>query len=216
MHRDLAREAVRKSLVLLKNGKDPSKPFLPLSKSNGRLLVAGKHVNDLGYQCGGWTITKYGSSGQITDAIIAVKGDNMEVIFEANPTQSTFQTLKFTSAIVVVGEEPYAECGGDNQKLELTTDTIEMIEFVCSRVPTLLILISGRPLIVEPLLESVEAFVAAWLPGSEGGGVADVIFGDYEFHGCLPRTWLKRVDQLPMNVRTQIMILCFPLGLGSK
>ncbi|ERN09694.1 uncharacterized protein LOC18437851 isoform X1 [Amborella trichopoda] len=222
MHRELAREAVRKSLVLLKNGKNPNKPFLPLSKNGGRILVGGEHAHNLGYQCGGWTITWYGIGGQITqgttilEAIKAAVGMNTAVIYEENPTETSFKTQEFSSAIVVVGEKPYAEFLGDDPKLELSPKAIETIELVCSKVPTLVILLSGRPLIVEPLIEKMEAFVAAWLPGSEGAGVADVIFGGYEFHGCLPRTWFKRVDQLPMNVGDSNYDPLFPFGFGLK
>ncbi|KAF8396891.1 hypothetical protein HHK36_018526 [Tetracentron sinense] len=223
VHRELAREAVRKSLVLLKNGRDPKKPLLPLDKNARRIFVAGMHADDLGYQCGGWTITKYGTSGRITigttllDAIKEAVGEKTEVIYENNPSPATFEGQDFSFAIVVVGEPAYAEGRGYNTKLDIPFDGIDILNLVCDRIPTLVILISGRPLVLEPkLLEKMDALVAAWLPGSEGGGIADVLFGDYEFQGLLPVTWFKRVDQLPLNYGDQSYDPLFPLGFGLK
>ncbi|CAI8596852.1 unnamed protein product [Vicia faba] len=117
-HRDLAREAVRKSLVLLKNGKDISEPFLPLNKNAKRILVAGTHADNLGYQCGGWTKTWYGGSGRITvgttilDAVKEAVGAETEVIYEKYPSKDTIERNEFSFAIVAVGESPYAESLG--------------------------------------------------------------------------------------------------------
>jgi hypothetical protein len=116
---------------------------------------------------------------------------------------------------VVVGEAPYAEMFGDNLNLTIPLGGGDTIKNVCGSLKCLVILISGRPLVIEPYLPLVDAFVAAWLPGTEGQGVTDVIFGDYGFQGKLPRTWFKSVDQLPMNVGTSTMIpRLFPLGFG--
>ncbi|KAL5991559.1 hypothetical protein ACLOJK_012468 [Asimina triloba] len=187
-HRDLAREAVRKSLVLLKNGKDPQKPFLPLDRNARKILVAGSHADDLGFQCGGWTMFWHGNSGRITigttvlEAIKESVGKETDVIFEKNPSPSTLAGQDFSYAVVVVGEPAYAEELGDDPKLEIPFDGSQLIGSIASRIPTLAILISGRPLVVAPeLLEKMDAFVAAWLPGSEGAGVTDVVFGDYDF-----------------------------------
>ncbi|XP_031277793.1 uncharacterized protein LOC116136217 [Pistacia vera] len=219
LHRELAREAVRKSLVLLKNGKNPEKPFLPLDRNAKRIfiLVTGTHANDLGYQCGGWTKTKCGLSGGITvgtsilEAIKEAVGDKTEVIYEQYPSPHTLERQDFSFAIVAFGEEPYAENGGDNAELVIPVKGSEVINSVAERIPTLAILISGRPLTVEPqLLEKLEVFVAAWLPGSEGRGIADVIFGDYDFTGQLPVTWFRGVEQLPMNAYDPL----FPLDFG--
>ncbi|GFZ13294.1 glycosyl hydrolase family protein [Actinidia rufa] len=192
LHRELAREAVRKSLVLLKNGKDPNKPFLPLNRNAERILVAGTHADNLGYQCGGWTATWMGASGRITigttilEAIKAAVGENTELVYEQRPSAGTFASQDFSFAIVVVGEGPYAETMGDDSELIIPFHGTELISSVADRVPTLVILISGRPLVLEPcLLEKIDALVAAWLPGSEGEGISDVIFGDHEFQGRL-------------------------------
>ncbi|KAF7120121.1 hypothetical protein RHSIM_Rhsim13G0072400 [Rhododendron simsii] len=221
LHRELAREAVRKSLVLLKNGKDPKKPLLPLDRNPRKILVAGTHADDLGYQCGGWTITWAGTSGRTTigttilDAIKEAVGDKTEVVFEQNPSPDTFAGQDISYAIVAVGEPPYAEGGGDDPNLIISFRGSEIISSVADRVPTLAILISGRPLVIEPsLLEKVDALVAAWLPGSEGAGITDVILGDYEFQGRLPITWFKSVDQLPLHHGENSYDPLFPLGFG--
>ncbi|GJX30763.1 beta-glucosidase BoGH3B-like protein [Tanacetum coccineum] len=222
-HRELAREAVRKSLVLLKNGKDSNKTFLPLDRNAKRVLVAGKHADDLGYQCGGWTATWDGTSGRITtgttilDAVKEAIGENTEVVYEENPTIDSLSAQDFSYAIVVVGEAPYVESGGDNSELTIPFNGNELLKLVADKIPTLGILISGRPLVLEPsVLETLDALVAAWLPGTEGNGITDVIFGDYEFHGRLPVSWFKTVDQLPMNTHQDSYDPLFPLGYGLK
>lgn len=221
LHRELAREAVRKSLVLLKNGKNPEKPFLPLDRNAKRILVTGTHADDLGYQCGGWTKTWYGVSGRITigstilDAIKEAVGKETEVIYEKYPSPGTLAEQKFSFAIVAVGEEPYAETPGDSLELLIPFNGSDVIKSVAEKIPTLAILITGRPTVVDPqLLGKVDALVAAWLPGSEGGGIADVIFGDYNFTGRLPVTWFRRVEQLPMNAADNAYDPLFPLGFG--
>ena len=151
----------------------------------------------------------------ILDAIKAAVGDKSEVIHEPNPSLETFAGQDLSLAIVVVGEDPYSENNGDSSELLIPFNGTELISSVADRVPTLVILISGRPLVIEPwLLEKIDALVAAWLPGSEGRGITDVIFGEYEFEGRLPMTWFKRVDQLPMHVGENSYDPLFPLGFG--
>lgn len=221
LHRELAREAVQKSLVLLKNGKDPKKPFLPLDKNAKKILVAGTHADDLGCQCGGWTITWDGVSGRITigttilDAIKRAVGEKTEVIYEKNPSPETLARQDYSYAIVAVGEGPYAEFTGDNSELVIPFNGTDVITSVADRIPTLVILISGRPLVLEAwLLEKIDAFVAAWLPGTEGAGITDVIFGDYGFKGRLPVTWFKKIEQLPINSGDNSYDPLFPFGFG--
>ncbi|PPD73653.1 hypothetical protein GOBAR_DD29437 [Gossypium barbadense] len=220
LHRELAREAVRKSLVLLKNGKNPENPFLPLDRTAKRILVAGSHADNLGYQCGGWTSTWFGGSGRITigttilDAIRESAGDKTEVIYDEYPSTNTLAG-QYSFAIVVVGEPPYAETLGDNKELVIPFNGSDIISSVADKIPTLAILISGRPLVLEPqVLEKVDAFIAAWLPGTEGRGVTDVVFGDFEFEGRLPMTWFRSKDQLPMNPGQNSYDPLFPLGFG--
>ncbi|XP_072972400.1 uncharacterized protein [Typha angustifolia] len=219
-HRELAREAVRKSLVLLKNGKSTDKPLLPLPKKVPKILVAGTHADNLGYQCGGWTIEWQGASGKITvgttilDAIKATVDPSTNVMFSENPDANFVQNNNFSYAIVVIGEHPYTETAGDSLNLTIPDPGPSTIQTVCGAVKCVVVVISGRPVVMQPYVSMMDALVAAWLPGSEGQGVADVLFGDYGFTGKLPRTWFKSVDQLPMNVGDQNYDPLFPFGFG--
>ncbi|PON66849.1 Glycoside hydrolase [Parasponia andersonii] len=222
-HRDLAREAVRKSLVLLKNGKNETSPVLPLSKKVHKILVAGSHADNLGYQCGGWTITWQGFSGNnftrgttILDAIKSTVDPSTEIIYNDNPDAEFVKSNNFVYAIVVVGEHPYAESAGDSTTLTMADPGPNVISNVCQAIKCVVVVVSGRPIVIEPYLSSMDALVAAWLPGSEGQGIADVLFGDYGFSGKLPRTWFKTVDQLPMNHGDPHYDPLFPLGFGLK
>uniref|UniRef100_A0ACD5WDJ3 Uncharacterized protein n=2 Tax=Avena sativa TaxID=4498 RepID=A0ACD5WDJ3_AVESA len=220
-HRDLAREAVRKSLVLLKNGgKSSDKPLLPLPKKATKILVAGSHADNLGYQCGGWTIEWQGDTGRTTvgttilDAVKTAVDPSTSVVFAENPDADFVKNGGFSYAIVVVGEHPYTETKGDNLNLTIPEPGLSTVEAVCGAAPCATVLISGRPMVVQPLLAASDALVAAWLPGSEGQGVTDALFGDYGFSGKLPRTWFKSVDQLPMNYGDAHYDPLFPLGYG--
>ncbi|KAK3155936.1 hypothetical protein QOZ80_2AG0100660 [Eleusine coracana subsp. coracana] len=225
-HRDLAREAVRKSLVLLKNGKN-KQPLLPLPKKASNILVAGSHADDLGSQCGGWTITWQGLTGNnltvgttILDGVKRAVGPaGTNVVYSENPDAGFVQQNKgrFDYAIVVVGEPPYAETFGDNMNLTIPAPGPTVIQNVCASIRCVVVLVSGRPLVVEPyLLNIIDALVAAWLPGTEGQGVSDVLFGDYGFTGKLSRTWFRSVEQLPMNVGDKHYDPLFPFGFGIE
>lgn len=219
-HRELAREAVRKSLVLLKNGKSVNETLLPLPKKAGKILVAGSHADNLGYQCGGWTIEWQGASGNITigttilDAIKSTADPSTTIIYSENPDASFVKENDFSYAIVLAGEPPYTEFAGDSLNLTLADPGPSTIQTVCSAVKCVVVIISGRPVVIQPYVPLMDALVAAWLPGSEGQGVADVLFGDYGFTGKLPRTWFKSVDQLPMNVGDKHYDPLFPFGFG--
>ncbi|XP_038711094.1 beta-glucosidase BoGH3B-like isoform X2 [Tripterygium wilfordii] len=222
-HRNLAREAVRKSLVLLKNGKNETDPLLPLPKKVPKILVAGTHADNLGYQCGGWTIQWQGFSGNsytrgttILAAIKAAVDPSTEVIYNENPDGNFVESGKFSYAIVVAGEPPYAESQGDSMNLTMVDPGPSVINNVCEAVKCVVVIISGRPIVIEPYVSSIDALVAAWLPGTEGQGVTDVLYGDYGFTGELPRTWFKTVDQLPMNVGDSPYDPLFPFGFGLK
>nr|AEP33568.1 b-1,4-glucanase [Gossypium tomentosum] len=220
-HRELAREAVRRSLVLLKNGHSADQPLLPLPKKTSKILVAGSHADNLGYQCGGWTIEWQGFSGNDltngTTVLKAIKNtvdSSTNVVYEENPDPKFVKSNNFSCAIVVVGEHPYVETKGDSMNLTIPEPGPTTIRNVCGALKCVVILMSGRPVVIEPDIDSVDALVAAWLPGSEGHGVADVLFGDYGFSGKLPRTWFKTVDQLPMNVGDPHYDPLFPFGFG--
>ncbi|MFW6238430.1 MAG: glycoside hydrolase family 3 N-terminal domain-containing protein [Halanaerobiales bacterium] len=201
-HRDVAREAVRKSQVLLKNTNE----LLPLDES-AEIYVTGSNADNLGNQCGGWTISWQGSRGDIT------KGTT---IYEAidSRAQITDDLNRADVGIAVVGETPYAEGEGDDGELGLSNDDLEDInEIIEAGKPVVVILVSGRPLMISDHIDSWDAFVAAWLPGTEGDGVADVLFGDYDFAGELPFTWPESIDQVPISNDDSEDPL-FPAGAG--
>ncbi|BAS76819.1 uncharacterized protein [Oryza sativa Japonica Group] len=226
-HRDLARDAVRKSLVLLKNGKPGDAPLLPLPKRARSILVAGAHADDLGSQCGGWTITWQGLAGNdltaggttILDGIRRAVDAATEVVFAEAPDAGFMRRNagRFDAAVVVVGEPPYAETLGDNLNLTIPAPGPSVIQNVCGGgVRCVVVVVSGRPLVIEPYMDAIDALVAAWLPGTEGQGVSDVLFGDYEFTGKLARTWFRSVEQLPMNVGDEHYDPLFPFGFGLE
>ncbi|CAN6697456.1 unnamed protein product [Malus baccata var. baccata] len=224
-HRDLAREAVRKSVVLLKNGKSGNitDPVIPLPKKVSKILVAGSHADNLGYQCGGWTIAwqgfsgnKYTSGTTILGAIKSAVDSSTEVIYSENPDGNFVKSNNVAYAIVVVGEHPYAETAGDSPNLMMAEPGPSVISNVCESVKCIVVLITGRPIVIEPYISSIDALVAAWLPGSEGQGITDVLFGDHGFSGKLPRTWFRTVDQLPMNVGDSHYDPLFPFGFGLE
>ncbi len=199
-HRDVAREAVRKSAVLLKNeGK-----VLPLSKAAGRIVVAGEAAHNIGLQCGGWTIEWMGTPGNVTDGTTILEGiqktvsSDTDVIYNADADFAA--TVQTEVGILVLAEEPYAEGQGDRSKLELSPKGIELsarLKQHCSKL--VVILLSGRPLIVTPQLDDWDAFIAAWLPGTEGQGIADVLFADYPFVGKLSFAWPRNMQQVPAS-----------------
>lgn len=219
-HRQLAQEAVRKSLVLLKNGKNMDKPLLPLPKTARKILVAGSHADNIGYQCGGWTINWQGQSGNITagttimNAVKQTADPKTEVVYIENPDEEAVASSGFSYSIVVVGELPYSEYYGDSKELRLEESGYTTISKVCGAVKCVVVVVSGRPVVMEGYVDGIDALVAAWLPGSEGQGVADVLFGDYGFGGKLPRTWFRTVEQLPMNVGDADYDPLFPYGFG--
>ncbi|XP_031121479.1 uncharacterized protein LOC116024668 [Ipomoea triloba] len=220
-HRELGREAVRKSLVLLKNGQNGDEPLLPLPKKAAKVLVAGTHAHNIGNQCGGWTITWEGYSGNnmtigttVLTGITRVVDPETKVVYNENPKIEFIKSNNFSYAIVVVGEFPYVEYYGDSLNLTIPEPGLTIVSNVCLIMKCVVVLVSGRPLVIEPYLPLIDALVAAWLPGTEGGGVADVLFGDYPFTGKLPRTWFKNVEQLPMNVGDPHYDPLFPFGFG--
>ncbi|MGD1992048.1 MAG: glycoside hydrolase family 3 protein [Anaerolineae bacterium] len=214
-HREVAREAVRQSLVLLRNEGD----VLPLDPNTPQILVSGGGMHDVGMQCGGWTISWQGSNGDITpgttilDAIEGAISPETAVVYDRF---GRFADVEGTVpvGIAVVGEDPYAEGIGDDSNLALSETDVEMLERIREKVDRLVvIIISGRPLIVTDYLEEWDGLVAAWLPGTEAQGITDVLFGDYPFVGKLPYTWPRSADQLPQGALDQEQAL-FPLGYG--
>ena len=148
------------------------------------------------------------------NGISATVDSDTEIIFSENPSMDYVKASNVSYAIVIVGEQPYAETQGDSLNLTISEPGPSTLTNVCAAVKCVVVLVSGRPVTVGPYLPQVDALVAAWLPGTEGQGVADVLFGDYGFTGRLPRTWFKTVDQLPMNFGDEQYDPLFPLGFG--
>lgn len=137
-----------------------------------------------------------------------------EVVYSENPDAGFVKSNKFAYAIVVVGEPPYSETFGDSLNLTIPEPGPSIINNVCGSVQCVVVLVTGRPVVVQPYLSKITALVAAWLPGTEGQGVSDVLFGDYPFTGKLSRTWFKNADQLPMNVGDRHYDPLYPFGYG--
>lgn len=213
-HRRVARECVRQSLVLLKN----EKKMLPLSKKIARIHVGGRSADDMGNQCGGWTIDWQGKSGDITTGGTTILKAIQEVVSPA--TKVTFSAdgngaSGANVGIVVVGESPYAEGRGDREDLSLSGDDMNAIgNMKRAGIPVVIVLLSGRPMIVNEALNQADAFVAAWLPGTEGQGITDVLFGDYKPTGELSFTWPKSMAQVPINAGDAVYDPLFKYGFG--
>jgi beta-glucosidase len=213
-HREVARECVRQSLVLLKN----ERKTLPLAKSLARIHVAGKSADDIGNQCGGWTIDWQGRSGSVTsggttilDAIRRTVAPATSVTYSVDGGGASGATI----AIVVIGETPYAEGRGDREYLSLSPDDLAVLSNLKSAaIPIVAVLLSGRPLIINEALAQCDAFVAAWLPGTEGRGVTDVLFGDYRPSGKLSCSWPRSMDQIPINAGDTNYHPLFAYGYG--
>ncbi|MDH3457594.1 MAG: glycoside hydrolase family 3 C-terminal domain-containing protein [Gemmatimonadota bacterium] len=212
-HRAVARQAVRESMVLLKNEDD----VLPLAKDAGRIHVVGPGADDIGMQSGGWTIDWQGKMGAITegttilDAIKKAVAEATTVTHSENGTGAEGADV----VVVVVGERPYAEMYGDDLDLELSDgDRAVVANAAAAGVPVVTLLISGRPLVVKEALEASDAFVAIWLPGTEGDGIADVLFGDYAPTGKLSFSWPRSADQHPVNVGDEDYDPLFAFGYG--
>jgi beta-glucosidase len=225
-HRDVAREAVRQSLVLLKN----ESHTLPLAKDMPLIFVAGQAAEDIGLQAGGWTITWQGQEGKITPGTTILEGIQQLVSPETQvgyDRYALFEDVKGTQGspakaevgIVVVAEKPYAEGVGDEADPRIAPKDATLIENMRARAQkVVVIMLTGRPIEITEQWPLVDAFVAAWLPGTEGNGVADMLFGDYEFGGKLPFTWQRWNMQLPFNFEDLPANGCdaplFPYGYG--
>jgi beta-glucosidase len=209
-HRDVAREAVRKSLVLLENN-----GVLPIDRGS-RVFVAGKNADNMGHQCGGWTISWQGGSGDTTPGTTILEG--IEAAVARGGGSVTFSEDGSGSqghdvAIVVIGETPYAEWLGDDGDLALDPADIACLNRI-GNIPTVVVLVSGRPMMVADRVGSWDAFVAAWLPGTEGDGVAQVLFGEHNFTGTLPHSWPASIAQVPINVGDAGYSPLYPYGYG--
>jgi len=224
-HRELARDAVRKSLVLLKN----EGGLLPLNPRQN-ILVAGDGANDMARQSGGWTLSWQGTGTRREDF------PNAQTLWEgfrehieaaggkAQLAPDAAYSEKPDVAIVVFGEEPYAEFIGDVSQLGYQsgnpTDLALLRKLKADGIPVVAVFLSGRPLWLNREINAADAFVAAWLPGSEGGGVADVLLADaqghprFDFAGRLSFSWPRTAVQSPLNAGQPDYQPQFELGFG--
>jgi beta-glucosidase len=218
-HRQVAREAVRKSCVVLKNKFN----ILPARKGIGRIHVAGPKANDMKSQCGGWTISWQGAGNLLTGGTTILKAIQNTVRTASTITYSEDGTVPSGTNIVfvVVGEDSYAEYNGDRGDsilpFRLSDADIAVINKVKSTmpgVPVIGILLNGSPILINDQIDKFDALVDAWLPGSEGQGVADILFGDYKPTGKLSFTWPRDVSQIPINDSTGSKNPLFPFGFG--
>ncbi|MGJ3237252.1 MAG: glycoside hydrolase family 3 protein [Anaerolineae bacterium] len=212
-HRAIAREAVHKSLVLLKN-----EDTLPLAPTD-QIVVAGQPADDIGLACGGWTIDWQGGIGAITSGSTFLNGMQQRaedsVLYSANGQFDEQMAV----GIVVIAEKPYAEGEGDRADLTISDADTELIANMRARCDKLVLVIySGRPLIITHVVDQCDAIIAGWLPGSEADAIADAIFGTVPFTGKLPYTWVQSMAQLPLShlhAQDEQPLWQFGFGLSS-
>jgi beta-glucosidase len=213
-HRAIAREAVQKSQVVLKNANN----VLPLAKSPGKIFVAGKSADDIGMQSGGWTISWQGKPGNTTPGTTILQGIKNTVAAGATVTYNKTGVgidSSYQAAIAVIGELPYAEYEGD-RKDDLRLDKADrdlLTKLKATGVPVIVVLVSGRTLDISNEVGDMSALIASWLPGTEGQGVADILFGNVAPTGKLTLTWMKNAAQQPINDGDGKPAL-FPYGAG--
>jgi beta-glucosidase len=217
-HRAVARQAVRESLVLLKNN-----GVLPI-KPNATVLIAGDGADNIAMQAGGWTLSWQGADNGPNDFPGATSiYQGLKAEFDAAGGQALLSPdgtapQKVDVAIVVFGETPYAEFMGDQSDVALHHDNAESLVIIkklkAQGIPVVAVMLSGRALYVNPQINAADAFVEAWLPGSEGEGVADVLTGRNDFTAKLSFSWPKRPDQTPLNVGDATYDPQFAYGFG--
>jgi beta-glucosidase len=220
-HRAVAARAAAESQVLLKNAHN----VLPLS-SQQHVYVAGSNADNLGAQTGGWTLTWQGQNGAINDTgttiLNAIKADDPNVTYSADASAPTAGN---DVGVVVVGEHPYAEGQGDVgftggstngniADLNLNAADHQAVDTVCHAMPCVVLIVSGRPMTVTSQLPEIDGLVASWLPGSEGEGVADTLFGRRPFTGQLPQSWPRSLNQEPLDAGQPGYDPEFPFGWG--
>ena len=212
-HRVLARQAVAQTLVVLKN----EGAVLPLDPNTSHLHIAGSNADDVGNQCGGWTIAWQGGSGPMTTGTTIRRGLEVGAARGARVTYSRDGAGAEGAKVVVVviGERPYAETAGDRRSLELNPEDLSVVRKAKQTgAKVVVVLVSGRPMILGEVIDSADAIVAAWLPGSEGAGVADVLYGAVKPTGKLSHSWPKSMAQIPINVGDADYAPLFPYGYG--
>ncbi|MFL5305311.1 MAG: glycoside hydrolase family 3 protein [Polyangia bacterium] len=224
-HRNVARRAVAESLVVLKNDGG----VLPLSKDTAHVALGGKTADNIGNQCGGWTVTWQGKTGATVPGTTIKQA--MESVVTASRVSYALDGSATTGAnvgVAVIGETPYSEgCGdipspqGGNScisrptSLSLDSADVQVVQKMKNAgLKTVVVLVTGRPLIIDAIASIADAIVVAWLPGSEGAGVTDVLFGGTHPTGKLPRTWPSSMSQIPINQGDATYNPLYPYGFG--
>jgi beta-glucosidase len=232
-HRAVARRAVSESQVLLKN----RQATLPIPAHGRPIYVAGSNANNIGNQAGGWTLTWQGGSTNVIPGTTILQGIRRASHSSVRFSQDASAPIPHRAVgVVVVGETPYAEGFGDvggpqwaydpgdhgqprpPKTMHLSAADTQAVQRVCAQARRCVVLVvSGRPMIVPaPLRNHIDALVASWLPGSEGEGVADVLFGRQPFTGRLPVSWPRSVAQEPINVGDRHYDPLYPFGWGLR
>ena len=211
-HRDIARQAVRESVVVLKND-----DIIPISKDSKSIVVAGRGADNLGMQCGGWTINWQGGQGDITIGTTILDGIKKSVSAETNVIYSEdgqdLNDVDGELAVVVIGEDPYTEFFGDKDNLDLLNDDINTINNLKNKgYKVMVLLISGRPMNIAEHIDDWDGFAAIWLPGSEGDGVSDILFGDFQSTGKLSYPWPIKAEN-GANADDKDLLFNFGYGL---
>ena len=211
-HRDIARQAVRESVVVLKND-----DIIPISKDSKSIVVAGRGADNLGMQCGGWTINWQGGQGDITVGTTILDGIKKSVSAETNVIYSEdgqdLNDVDGELAVVVIGEDPYTEFFGDKDNLDLLNDDINTINNLKNKgYKVMVLLISGRPMNIAEHIDDWDGFAAIWLPGSEGDGVSDILFGDFQSTGKLSYPWPIKAEH-GANADDKDLLFNFGYGL---
>ena len=210
-HRNIARQAVRESVVVLKN-----ENLIPISKESKSIVVAGRGADNLGMQCGGWTINWQGGQGDITIGTTILDGIKESVSAETKVIHSKdgedLGNVSGDLAIVVIGEDPYTEFFGDKDNLDLLEEDIQTINNLKDKgYKVLVLLISGRPMNIADHLDNWDGFAAIWLPGTEGNGVSDILFGDFQSTGKLSYPWPLNAED---GANTPENDLLYNIGFG--
>jgi len=228
-HRTVARQAVAASVVVLKNDTG----VLPLSKTVPAVALGGKTADNIGNQCGGWTVTWQGMTGNVTTGGTTIRAALEGVLTSARVSYALDGSATGNGAtvgIAVIGETPYSEGCGDiptpqggsscvNRPTSLEVDSADVAvvqKMKSAGLKTVVVLVTGRPLLLDQILPIADAVVVAWLPGTEGAGVTDVLFGDVQPTGKLPRTWPSSMSQIPLNVGDANYTPLYPYAYGLK
>jgi beta-glucosidase len=223
-HRAVARRAVAASLVVLRNEGN----VLPLSKSVAGISLGGKTADNVGNQCGGWTVAWQGMSGPVTtgttvrQALEAVAPGKVTYALDGSATSGA------AVGIAVIGETPYSEGCGDiptpsgggscvNRPSSLALDAADVqvvTKMKQAGLKVVVVLVAGRPMMLDQIITVADAIVVAWLPGTEAAGITDVLFGDVHPTGKLPHSWPRNMGQIPINYGDATYDPLFPYAYG--